>query len=38
LLSLLIPNTAPVPADDPRRGADGFEPMEPLDPDPALLH
>jgi MFS family permease len=36
LLSLLIPNTAPVPAS--ARVADGFEPAEPLDPDPALLH
>ena len=35
LLSLLIPNTAPLPAAD--RRADGFEPLEPLDPD-ALLH
>jgi len=38
MLSLLIPNTAPIAAGDPRYGADGFEPLEPLDPDPALLH
>ena len=37
LLSLLIPNRAPVPADTVRHGAGGFEPVEPLDPDPALL-
>ena len=36
LLSLLIPNTAPVPVSE--RAADGFEPLEPIDPDPALLH
>jgi hypothetical protein len=38
LLSLLIPNTAPIPAEARGRGADGFEPLEPMDPDPALLH
>jgi EmrB/QacA subfamily drug resistance transporter len=38
LLSFLIPNTAPIPADEPRHGADGFEPLEPLDPNPALIH
>jgi len=38
LLSLLIPNSAPIPRDDSHHGADGFEPLEPLDPNPALLH
>jgi hypothetical protein len=38
VVSLLIPNTAPIPASARRHGADGFEPLEPLDPDPALLH
>jgi len=38
LLSFLIPNTAPMPADTPHHGADGFEPLEPLDPNPALIH
>ena len=28
----------PFRRDEPRHGADGFEPLEPLDPDPALLH
>ena len=37
-ISLLIPNTAPIPADERHHGANGFEPLEPLDPDPALLH
>ena len=37
LLSLLIPSHAPVGADG-RVRADGFEPFEPIDPDPALLH
>jgi hypothetical protein len=37
-VSLLIPNTAPIPASKRHHGADGFEPLEPLDPDPALLH
>ena len=36
LLSLFIPNTAPVPATD--RRVDSFEPLEPLDADPAPLH
>jgi EmrB/QacA subfamily drug resistance transporter len=37
LLSLLIPNSV-ILADPARRpAADGFEPLEPLDPDPALL-
>ena len=35
LLSLLIPNTPPLDAHAPH-AADGFEPLEPLDPDPAL--
>jgi MFS family permease len=35
LLSLLIPNTPPLDAHVPQ-AADGFEPLEPLDPDPAL--
>jgi len=38
LCSLLIPTTPPFPADEHRHGADGFEPLEPLDPDPALFH
>ncbi|MGO9874939.1 MAG: MFS transporter [Acidimicrobiia bacterium] len=38
LLSLLIPTAPPVDANEHRHGADGFEPLEPLDPDPALLH
>jgi len=38
LLSLLIPTAPPVDASEHRHGADGFEPLEPLDPDPALLH
>jgi EmrB/QacA subfamily drug resistance transporter len=38
LLSLLIPTMPPVDADEHRHGADGFEPLEPLDPDPAFLH
>jgi hypothetical protein len=38
LLSLLIPNTAPLSGSARRHGADGFEPIEPLDPDPVLLH
>jgi hypothetical protein len=36
LLSLLIPNT--VAAGQREHPADGFEPLEPLDPDPALLN
>jgi hypothetical protein len=38
LCSLLIPTTPPLPVDELRPGADGFEPLEPLDPDPALFH
>ena len=38
VISLLIPSSAPVPKNERRHGADGFEPLEPLDPDPALLH
>ena len=38
LLSLLIPSNAPIPGDEHRHGADGFEPLEPMDPNPALLH
>jgi EmrB/QacA subfamily drug resistance transporter len=37
LISLLIPSSRAV-LNAGRHGADGFEPVEPLDPDPALLH
>jgi EmrB/QacA subfamily drug resistance transporter len=37
-LSLLIPTSPPLDRQERRHGADGFEPLEPMDPDPALLH
>jgi EmrB/QacA subfamily drug resistance transporter len=38
VLSLLIPNSLGIGAAARAPAADGFEPVEPLDPDPALLH
>ncbi len=38
VLSLLIPNSLGIGAATRVPAADGFEPVEPLDPDPALLH
>jgi MFS family permease len=38
VLSLLIPNSLGIGAATRAPAADGFEPVEPLDPDPALLH
>jgi hypothetical protein len=37
VVSFLVPNSA-IPADDRKtRALEGFEPLEPLDADPALL-
>jgi len=38
LLSFLIPRAAAQPGERSYRSVDGFEPLEPLDPDPALVN
>ena len=37
IVSFLVPNTPPPPDDRVTRAVEGFEPLEPLDADPALL-
>ena len=38
LVSFLVPDKPALADDRPLRAVEGFEPLEPMDPDPTLLH